>query len=40
MHVCIIAEQTLAVSKDTEIQWFHERPDTNQMNEAVIVDEE
>lgn len=40
MYVCIIAKQTLAVLKDTEMQWFHERPDTKQMNETVIVDEE
>lgn len=35
-----MAKKTLAVLKDTEMQWFHERPDTKQMNEAVIVDEE
>lgn len=40
LYICTIEGKTLAVLKDTEMQWFHEKPDTKQMSEAVIVGDE
>lgn len=37
LYICTIEGKTLAVLNDTEMQCFHEKPDTKQMSEAVIV---